>query len=209
MNPAPPGSAPLNYATPPRYSMSPKPRGGLRRGLLGWILVIGLVFAVIMAVRNKSSPEMTEIPLSDFHRLLREGKIEQVTIEDAEVHGKLDRQVYVPAVPTKPILYFRAALPANTASNWQFTQWVLDNATGARVSADSGGSLLMNIVVPLIPWALIFGFIWFFVFRQLRGQSVRGQQPTPVYIVNPGSPAAAPGSVAGVPPPAPQPPPGA
>ena len=29
-------------------------------------------------------------------------------------------------------------------------------------------NLLMNILLPLVPWLLIFGFVWFFVFRQLR-----------------------------------------
>src|SRR5437667_470076 len=32
----------------------------------------------------------------------------------------------------------------------------------------------MNILLPLIPWLLIFGFIWFFVFRQLRNSAGAG-----------------------------------
>jgi hypothetical protein len=67
--------------------------------------------------------------------------------------------------------------------------------------------------VPLIPWLLIFGFIWFFVFRQLRMQGVRGQQPTPVYVVNsagpPGGFGAGPAPAAPVPPATPPQPPGA
>src|SRR5437588_141970 len=29
--------------------------------------------------------------------------------------------------------------------------------------------VLLQFVLPMVPWILIFGFIWFFVFRQLRG----------------------------------------
>jgi len=32
---------------------------------------------------------------------------------------------------------------------------------------------LMDFVLPLIPWLLIFAFIWFFVFRILRGNLQR------------------------------------
>ena len=32
----------------------------------------------------------------------------------------------------------------------------------------------MNIILPFIPWLLIFGFIWFFVFRQLRNSAGAG-----------------------------------
>jgi hypothetical protein len=37
-------------------------------------------------------------------------------------------------------------------------------------------SFLNHFVVPLIPWVLIFGFIWLFVFRQLR-QSLWNKNP--------------------------------
>src|SRR5437667_9776892 len=32
----------------------------------------------------------------------------------------------------------------------------------------------MNILLPLIPWLLIIGFIWFFIFRQLRNSAGAG-----------------------------------
>jgi hypothetical protein len=40
------------------------------------------------------------------------------------------------------------------------------------------GTNLWQIVMPLVPWLLIFGFIWFFVFRQLRGRYYGGYQRT-------------------------------
>jgi ATP-dependent Zn protease len=141
---------------------------------------------LVLLTRNRNNAETTEIPLSEFRTLLRNGDVVSVTIEDAELHGKLMRQV--PLGPSlAPGLHFRTRLPQNMGSNWAFVQWVLDNSNGATVNTDSGGSLLMNIVVPLIPWVLIFGFIWFFVFRQLRGQAGRPQQPWPVVVVNPGA----------------------
>jgi cell division protease FtsH len=191
MNPAPPGSAPLHYATPPQYTMPPR-SSRFGRGLLGWCLFIGLTVMLVVLVRNKSQPRSTEIALSDFHELLRAGKVEYVTIEADELRGKLLQQQLVPGSGAQTVLYFRVSLPENMSGDWKFNEWMLANANGARVSAEHGGSLMANIVVPLIPWLLIFGFIWFFVLRQLRTQAGRTQQPMPVYVVNPGFPGAAP-----------------
>ena len=45
---------------------------------------------------------------------------------------------------------------------------------------------LLNIVLPLIPWLLIFGFIWFFVFRQLRKSSVIAGAKPESFLFQPG-----------------------
>jgi ATP-dependent Zn protease len=208
MNPAPPGSAPLHYAVPPQYSIPPS-SGRFGRGLLGWVLFIGLSVMLIVLVRNRSAPPAADIPLSTFHDLLRAGRVESVSIEGDELRGKLQQQQVVPAVGAKQVLHYRVSLPANVSSDWKFNEWILANANGAQVSAETGGNVMTNIVVPLIPWLVIFGFIWFFVFRQLRAQAARGQQPMPVYVVNPGFPGSAPPPPPAVLPPTPQPPPGA
>jgi hypothetical protein len=36
-----------------------------------------------------------------------------------------------------------------------------------------------KLVLPLIPWLLIFGFIWFFVFRQVRSRHRKAWEQTP------------------------------
>ena len=206
MNPPPQGPPPLQYG---QYSLPPQiDRARFGRGLLGWLLFIALAAVLFVVLAgNRSNPAQTEIPLSEFYRLLRDERVEQVTIGDTEVRGKLTGEVHVStAVGAKKVLHFRATLPQGMGTNWAFTQWVLENARSTRVDVDNGGSLLMNIVVPLIPWVLIFGFIWFFVFRQLRAQG-RPQQPWPVMVVNPGAPGTVPpGSM---PPPTPPQPPGA
>jgi ATP-dependent Zn protease len=57
-------------------------------------------------------------------------------------------------------------------SNWDFVRWLLENSRGtATVEIRNANNVLVNILLPLIPWLLIFGFIWFFVFRQLRKTS--------------------------------------
>ncbi|HET6248981.1 MAG TPA: YcxB family protein [Tepidisphaeraceae bacterium] len=37
----------------------------------------------------------------------------------------------------------------------------------------ASGGLFSQMIVPLIPWVLIFGFVWFFVVRQLRARNTQ------------------------------------
>ena len=62
----------------------------------------------------------------------------------------------------------------NATSNWDFTAWLLDHRGTADVKVDNNQNLLINMLLPMIPWLLIFGFIWFFVFRQLRNSAGAG-----------------------------------
>jgi preprotein translocase subunit YajC len=50
---------------------------------------------------------------------------------------------------------------------------------------ETSANLLVNVLLPLVPWFLIFAFIWFFVFRQLRRAQPGEPKPAPVYIVTP------------------------
>ena len=75
-------------------------------------------------------------------------------------------------------------LPQGMGTNWNFVQWVLENRGRASVSCSTPSNLLTQILVPLIPWVLIFGFVWFVLFRQLRRNNA-SQRPVPVVIANP------------------------
>lgn len=42
-------------------------------------------------------------------------------------------------------------------------------------------SFWLQTIVPLVPWLLIFGFVWFFVFRQLRGSARKAFDSNPAF----------------------------
>ncbi|HEX8915936.1 MAG TPA: YcxB family protein [Humisphaera sp.] len=42
-----------------------------------------------------------------------------------------------------------------------------------RPAAPAGDDLVGGILLPVVPWLVIFGFIWFFVYRQLRARGRR------------------------------------
>jgi hypothetical protein len=158
---------PLNYG----YGQ-PKKR---RWGLFGWVLFIFLAITLVMLLKN-THPAFQKIPLSDFYSELLAGNVAQVTIDGDDLTGEIvDRK-------TGAKTWFLAQVPTGTSSNWGYTQWLLANANGATVLVNNQSNLLMNILLPLVPWLLIFGFIWFFVFRQLRARS-SGQVTMPAVPV--------------------------
>ncbi len=50
----------------------------------------------------------------------------------------------------------------------------MKNRGDTKVDAENSSNLVTTILLPLVPWLLIFGFIWFFLFRQLRNSAGAG-----------------------------------
>jgi cell division protease FtsH len=162
------------------------------KGLFGWVLFISLAVMLFMLL-NKQETRYTPISLGEFTRHLDNDRVRFVDIGNDQLYGEFmspqaagDRNV--------PVLEFRVPIPEGATKDWAFTQWLLNNRRGAGLGVRNDGSkVFKDILVPLIPWVLIFGFIWFFVFRQLRknAEAKAGAPPEAVrvYVVNqPGEP---------------------
>ena len=155
---------------------SQPPNGGMRfgRGLLGWVLFIGLAIMLFVLLQQKNNVH-TLIPLSEFHTLLQDSKVQVVRIDGDELIGELVEPQVVPGASSKDkIQRFRTVLPTGTSSSPELTLWLLNNRQTAKVEAENSQNLLFNILIPIVPWLLIFGFIWFFIFRQLRNSAGAG-----------------------------------
>src|SRR4051812_44747626 len=136
------------------------------KGLFGWILFIGIAVMLFMLLQ-KGQSQYANIALSDFQEKLQQDKVARVVIEGSTITGEFT----VPeTIRGMSIRSFRTQIP-NESANWPFMEWLLRNRGNAVINVENNHNLLVNIIVPLIPWVLIFGFIWFFVFRQLRKQS--------------------------------------
>jgi ATP-dependent Zn protease len=163
----------MDYASP---GISPKRFG---RSLFGWVLFIALAMMLFFILNSKHKAS-TPVSLSEFSTELSKGNVSLVVVDSETLHGQ-----YATAV--KGVIAFRTEVPQGTTQNWPFMQWLLENRRGAVIRVDNNQNLLVNLLLPLVPWLLIFGFIWFFVFRQLRKNSGPGTtpKPIPVYITTP------------------------
>jgi cell division protease FtsH len=164
---------PINHQSPQTPTREEKPR----RHLFGWILWIGLAITLFLLLNHSRNAKSAEsLPLSTFRELLQDDAVARVTVQDDELSGQLKSN------QRTGIVDFRTTLPQGTSSSWTFTQWLLENRGTAVVDARNDRNLLLQILLPLVPWVLIFGFIWYFVFRQLRKGRL-GNEPMRVVIV--------------------------
>jgi cell division protease FtsH len=151
------------------------------RGLFGWVLFIFIAIMLIMLLKN-SSQATQKIPFSDFENMLASHSVESFTIDGDDVEGEVKTGVVIPGAGANQ-RWFSTEYPQGTFSNTNYLADLRRLAGGgdpkvafgeAKVDAKNQSNLLMNILLPLVPWLLIFGFIWFFVFRQLRNSAGAG-----------------------------------
>jgi cell division protease FtsH len=153
------------------------PNGPMRvgRGLFGWVLILGLLILVFMFLQN-TRKNYQNISISDFETKLNQDAVKSATIDGDNITGEFrEKQILSVGSSTAPVTDFSVTYPSGTFSGGSgYLGKIMDMRRNAEINAENNSNLLLNILVPLIPWLLIFGFIWFFVFRQLRNSAGAG-----------------------------------
>ncbi len=142
------------------------------RGLFAWVLFISLLIMLVMLLRS-TGPNSQQIPISDFETLLKNDHVQEFTIDGNDVEGQVKENIQIPGAPAGTH-FFKTEYPEGTFSNGTYLAQLMTMHGDSKVDAKNESNLLINILLPLVPWLLIFGFIWFFVFRQLRNSAGAG-----------------------------------
>jgi ATP-dependent Zn protease len=148
------------------YAEPSTPVRGLGRSIIGWVLFVGLAVMLFLFLQ-KDRGSRARITLSEFQRMLEQGQVAEAKIDHDAVYGTV-RGITLTTSSGSATGLFYANGPKDANGNWLFIEWVLRNSNGAVVDVEPHRGALTDVIVPLIPWLLIFGFIWFFVLRQLR-----------------------------------------
>jgi cell division protease FtsH len=141
------------------------------RGVFGWVLFILLAIMLFVLVQGKNR-QSHQIDIGDFWTYYTADQVQSVTIEGDELVGEFKSEQQIPNIGK--VKNFRAPVPTGNSADWNFTRDILEHKGTAAVKVENSQNLLLQVLVPLIPWLLIFGFIWFFVFRQLRNSAGAG-----------------------------------
>ena len=171
--PPPPYTPPASATLPPKRS---------RGSLFGWVLFICLAITIFLLLQHRGvdTTRGSFIPLSEFTERLDASRVARVVVERDEVYGELFAAPVLPNVDASTFrsatrgtrlegTRFRVALPNGMGESWGFMEWLLAHRHDATIFAQNdSGNYVLNILLPIVPWLLIFGFIWFFVFRQMR-----------------------------------------
>ena len=157
----------------------PAPAAGMRfgRNVFGWVLFAGLAIMLFLLLKGGTKQTQT-IPFSEFDKQLRADNVRDVTVEGSDATGSFRNDISVQVSSTSSATVkvhdFRTTLSTDNTTPWEAIKYINENKGTATVRIDSGQNVLINLLVPLVPWLLIFGFIWFFVFRQLRNSAGAG-----------------------------------
>ncbi|MBC8107386.1 MAG: ATP-dependent zinc metalloprotease FtsH [Anaerolineae bacterium] len=123
---------------------------------------------VLVQGKNRQTQE---IKWNEFWTLLTTNQVRELTIEGDQINGEL-RDKYATG-DGRQVTHFRANVPTG-AADYTLLKDITANGGQTAISVENSQNILIQVLVPLIPWLLIFLFIWFFVFRQLRNSAGAG-----------------------------------
>jgi len=141
----------------------------MSRGAFSWVLIIGLVLMlVIMVQQNMQSRH--PISYSEFKTYVANGNIESVVAHESSITGTFKSP---PKDATDPNnREYELEFPvAGEATKFFADIETLANRAGVappEMKYEAKNNLFVNILIAMLPWLLIFGLIWFFLFRQIR-----------------------------------------
>ncbi|MBI9018950.1 MAG: ATP-dependent zinc metalloprotease FtsH [Phycisphaerae bacterium] len=138
----------------------PKGMGRPPGGMFHWIILGLLVVMFFMMLKGGNS---REISYTAFENYVIQGQVESVIISVDLIEGKLKPEALEQGkdIPEN----FTAQISPGMGEDPEFRKFLRENS----VELDYANDKLSPLLYTLIPWILIFAFMYFFVFRQMRG----------------------------------------
>jgi len=143
---------------PPRPS-GPPPR--MSRGIFGWVVFIMVSLLLVMTLMQ-GYEQREPLRYDQFLAEVEGGNVESVTIKDNVLVGQFEE-----VRGEGQHKGFEVQLRPNRASDDALV--ALLRRHNVKLEFESGDGLLVKLLLTLVPWLLLVVFIWFIVFRQLRG----------------------------------------
>ncbi len=135
------------------------------RGIFGWVLFILFALMLVMLLMQHMDRRQI-ITMNDFWRFVENDRIESLVIQDNALKGRLTQDT--PKGVDEP-REFELKYPPGAIDS-TLVSWIREKCRNAKeIKYDETGTMFITLLIQIVPWILIFAFIWFFVFRQLRG----------------------------------------
>ena len=157
------------------------PKAGMQfgKGVFGWVLFVLLAIMLFLYVSNSGNGN-TEVPINAFLTQLDSGNIKSVSLEPDGMTGELFTAA---TAEGKKYTRYHVNVTQMMTSDWNFVSMLnqkleaaraKDAGKGITLKAEGQSNPWLMVIIPFIPWLLIFAFIWFFVFRQLKNSGGAG-----------------------------------
>lgn len=150
----------------PQLPRPGKPR--MSRPLMGY-LGMGLVILMVLMIVTQSMPPTHEITIDEFWKQAKLGNFSEVTISEESIKGKYKAGVQGgPANQTSRDFLVKY----NTIGEFNKVESQLrEICPNTKIKYQASQQPFINMLLSFIPWLLIFGFVWFVLFRQLRSSA--------------------------------------
>jgi cell division protease FtsH len=152
---------------PPRNDGNGPPRPPVRvsRGLFSWIIIVGLGLMLLLML-NRSLNNAFKLPISQFWVMIQSGDIASVIVKENSITGEFRKP---PANATPDTKAYECEY-LGVVQKIEDIRKDVERLSPKPVAFSSqvSNNLLMNIVLTVLPLLLVFGIIWFLLFRQLR-----------------------------------------
>jgi cell division protease FtsH len=148
--------------------VGPGPR--MSRSMVSWLILLGVAMVLVSVLTDQfAAPK--PLTITEFYRLVEEKRIEKLVItEDGTIEGLrvLANGESVDTPRQFTVVYPRAAIDS------EFVQDMEERLRGVAEIEAKKPNQFMLVLLSMLPYILIFGLIWFFIFRQIRSASGPG-----------------------------------
>ncbi len=145
-----------------------RPPVRISRNIFSWIIIFGLALILVFML-NQSMNKPREISWNQLEVHLGNGDVEIAVLKTDAIEGKLKpgRAASNNGVENDRYRCLFIGLQEQSVE----VLAMIDKARGdhpLEIEFEQSNYLLTNILLSMIPWLLLFGIIYFFLFRQLR-----------------------------------------
>jgi len=130
-------------------------------------MILILMAMTMIVLFGKFSPHADQIRMDVFLRRLENGEVKKVTLSSSILEGEMHEKAMV-------------GLDSQASPNFQVVispdqvEWLSAKLETSQIEWDVKKPSIFLDIIWIIPWILIFVFMYFFVFRQLRGAGGAG-----------------------------------
>jgi cell division protease FtsH len=165
----PEGGAPRGKGNGPGGS---GPDGNMRfsRSMLGWILILAIAILIFVVMHGKEGPQT--ISFSEFQTNIEQHNIASIVVKEESGYytltGTAKDKVANQSTQGTPSRWMTRIPPSVLdGPGWNILS-DMARKNGTQIEYEPSNSLVLTILFQLLPYVLIFLFIWFFFLRQIR-----------------------------------------
>lgn len=143
------------------------------RGMLVWLILVSiLVFASYQILRPQKAQTYDNLPFSEFHKLIEQGKVARVYIGKEWIEGEFTEPQYLPVqgrqvIESRPFERFR--IPRDPFSNYPLEEELLKYGVTFYIEPSSHFPQWLTMLLSGLLPVVLFIAVMIFISRQMQG----------------------------------------